>query len=138
MVNNNLFPKLRSTLSIEELEDPWAKELFIALEEWYRDDAPGMGEAALPHTLVARIPHDALRNYVVEQDAARAFSSNPELYIEEGIRRVKQKRLERRQAEIVVELRAQRRQETGRGLEDLLVEKMYIDAELRRLKEANE
>ncbi|MDR2501104.1 MAG: DNA primase [Treponema sp.] len=138
LVNNSLFPKLRSTLSIEELEDPWAKALFIALEEWFRDDAPGMGEAALPHTLVARIPHDVLRNYVVEQDAARAFSSNPELYIEEGIRRVKQKRLERRQAEIVVELRAQQRRETGRGLEDLLVEKMHIDAELRRLKEANE
>jgi DNA primase len=133
LVNNAVYPKLRSILSIEELDDPRAKELFIVLEEWYRNDAPGMGEAALPPDLVARIPHGALRNLVIAQGASQAFSSNPELYIEEGIQRVKQKRLERRQAEIVIALRTQ----TRGDLEDLLVEKMHIDAELRRLKETN-
>ena len=131
VIHRELTARLRSTLAIEELEDPQAKELFIALEEWFRNDAPGIDD------LLSRIQDQALRNFVIEQSASAAFSVNPETLFEDGIRRVKQKRLERRQAEIIIELRTQKRGESRRSLDDLLAEKVHIDAELRNFKEAN-
>jgi DNA primase len=142
-VNHRLFTRLRSTLSVEELEDPQAKELFIALEEWFRngvpeEDAPVGGEAVLPYDLLSRIHDEALRNFVIEQGASKAFFQDPDQLVRESVRRVKQKRLERRQAEIIIELRTQKRGEGGLGLSDLLAEKVHVDAELLRLKDANE
>jgi DNA primase len=138
LVNNALYTKLRSTLSIEDFEDPHARELWIALEEWFRNDMPGMDD------LVSRIDSKALRTFVYQQNAGAAFSHNPEQLVADGIRKVKRKRLERRLAKIVTELRIAKNEKSqdsalrGRHLEDLLVEKVHLDAELRRLKEANE
>jgi DNA primase len=141
LVNPGWYPKLRASLSsilpIEEIDDPRAKELFIALEEWFRNDAPGLDD------LLARIQDEALRSFVVEQAASQAFSNNPELLFGESMKRIRQKRLERRQAEIIIELGTQKRGDEGGGLrggglQDLLAEKVYVDAELHRLKEANQ
>jgi DNA primase len=146
LVNHWLYPKLRSSLSIEELEDPGAKELFIALEEWFRNRNTGEEDRvqAIPPDLLSRINGDALRNFVIEQGVKGAFSSNPELLVQDSIRRIKVKRLERRQGEIVMELRKRKtgHEESGMPLpafspaspEDLLAEKVHIDAELIRLR----
>jgi DNA primase len=146
LVNHWLYPKLRSSLSIEELEDPGAKELFIALEEWFRNRNTGEEDRiqAIPPDLLSRINGDALRNFVIEQGVKGAFSSNPELLVRDGIRRIKVKRLERRQGEIVMELRRRKTGHEGSGMplpafspaspEDLLAEKVHIDAELVRLR----
>jgi DNA primase len=92
---------------------------------------------------------------VVHQGASEAFSDHPDRLAADGIKRVKQKRLERRRAEIVRELRIAKNADilprhngfsggTQGGLlsetrvEDLLAEKVHIDAELRRMKEATE
>ncbi|MDR1129344.1 MAG: DNA primase, partial [Treponema sp.] len=145
MVNQWMYPKLRSSLSIEELEDSGAKELFIALEEWFRNRNTGEGEKsrAIPPDLLSRISGEALRNFVIEQGVKGAFSSNPEALIQDSIRQIKIKRLERRQGEIVMELRKQKN-DSGVAApspaslpvssEDLLTEKIHIDAELLRLR----
>jgi DNA primase len=149
LVNPGLYPRLRGALAIEDLNDPGARELFIALEEWFRNDTPGMDD------LLSRIQDGALRNFVVHQGASEAFSDHPEQLVSDGIKRVKQKRLERRRSEIVRELRIAKGADilphhtgfpggTQGGLlaetrvEDLLAEKVHIDAELRRMKEATE
>jgi DNA primase len=148
LVNPGLYPKLRSTLSIEEFDDPGARELFIALEEWFRNDTPGVDD------LLSRIQDEGLRNFVVHQGASEAFSDYPERLVSDGIKRIKQKRLERRRLEIIRELRIMKNAAlpghsgfpggTPGGfpaeirIEDLLAEKVHIDAELRRMKEATE
>jgi DNA primase len=136
LVNHDLYPRLRSALVIEDFDDPAARELFIALEEWYRNDMPGMED------LKARISDEALRNFVIQQGVSEAFSMNPDKLVGDGIRKIRQKRLERRLARIVAELRITKyeRDQKGPGetaLEDLLSEKVHLDAELRLLKEAN-
>jgi DNA primase len=140
VVNHALVPKLRSTLSLEELEDPGARELFIALEEWFRNEASGgeVNGAALPHELLSHIQDEGLRNFVLQQSASEAFSANPEQLFRDSIKRVRMKRLERRQKELIVALRMQNGGESGRRLDDLLAEKVHIDAELNRFKETNE
>jgi DNA primase len=149
LVNPGLYPKLRSALSIEEFDDSGAKELFIALEEWFRNDTPGVDD------LLARIQDEGLRNFVISQGASDAFSDQPERLVSDGIKRIKQKRLEHRRLEIVRELRIMKNAGspprhngfpggTPGGVlpelrvEDLLAEKVHIDAELRRMKEATE
>jgi DNA primase len=146
LVNRWLYPKLRSSLSIEELENPGAKELFIVLEEWFRNrNTDGEDRSqAIPPDLLSRINGDALRNFVIEQGIKGAFSANPELLVQDGIRQIKIKRLERRQGEIVMELRKRKTGYEGFNAslstslstspEDFLTEKVHIDAELLRLR----
>jgi DNA primase len=138
-VNDRLYPKFRTKLLIKDLEDPAAKELFIALEECFIHDESGMED------LLARISSESLRNFVIERGTSREFSANPEQLVLDGIKKVKQKRLHKRLTEIVTELRmlehvaAETHDEFQNGIrmEELLAEKMHIDTELRRLKEEN-
>ena len=145
-VNHRLYAKFRSLLPIDELEDPGAKELYIALEEWWRNDAAEAEtgtetpeSAGLPRELLDRIGSVSLRNYVLEQHARGAFSGNPGTLMADGVRKVREVSLVRRQKEIVIELRTQRGEGVmvpgRRSLADLLAEKLHLDEELKRLKE---
>jgi DNA primase len=124
-VNDNLYPQFRARISIKEIEDPSAKDLFIALEDCFVHDETGMD------ALLARISSDDVRKFIIERGTSAEFSSNPEQLISDGIKRIKQKRIERRLAKIVTELRLAK----GEDVEELLLEKTHIDAELHRLKE---
>jgi DNA primase len=128
-VHYRLYPTLRTGLLIKEIEDPFAKELFIALEECFIYDESGMD------ALLSRINREGLRNFVIKQAASREFSSNPDQLVADGIKRVKQRRLEKRLHEIVMELRLAASDTADVHPEELLAEKMHIDAELRRMKE---
>jgi DNA primase len=133
-VHDKLYPQFRARLSIKEIEDPAAKDLFIALEECFAHDESGL-DALLP-----RIASESVRRFIIEHGASDEFSANPEQIVSDGIKRIKQKRIERRLAKIVTELRLLEgadgdspRVQTAK--EELLLEKMHIDAELRKLKE---
>jgi DNA primase len=135
-VNDDLYPKFRSLLSIKEIEDPDAKDLFIALEDCFVHDETGL-DALLP-----RIRSDNVRKFIIKRGASDEFS-DPEQLISDGIKRIKQRRIERRLANIVTELHLIENvkddpnniNRDGSRLEELLREKMHIDAELRRLKQ---
>jgi DNA primase len=129
-VNHDLYPKLRSEVLLEEVKDPDARALFIALEEWYRNDTPGIDD------LFNRIENADLKRFIMEQAGSDAFKVNPRLAVADGIKRIKQKGLEARRKEIVKELRMARG--NAARLDELLLEKVHIDAELHRIKEAKE
>ncbi|MDR2783518.1 MAG: DNA primase [Treponema sp.] len=139
-VNDDLYSQFRARLSIEEIEDPAAKDIFIALEECFVRDETGL-DALLP-----RISSENARKFIVERGVTMEFSSNPEQLISDGIKRIKQKRIERRSAKIVTEIRLiesnqNKDENTYRSAmrdDELLLEKMHIDAELRKLKESKE
>jgi DNA primase len=147
-INHRLYAKFRSILPIEELEDPKAKELYVALEEWFRNEAPDTfgavspgvpgADAVLPGELLSRVRSEALRTFVLGQSAQGAFSRNPENLMIGGAKRIRQKRLDRRRKEIVVEMRTQtgvdNRASNRRSLEDLLAEKVHLDEELKKLQ----
>lgn len=134
IANRNLYLRLRTSLSIEEVEDPRAKELFIALEECYRNDIEDVDG------LLSQIQDEDLRKFVLEKAASKAFSEKPEQLVSDGIKRIRAKRLERRRAEIILKLRSARTGglQSQQQLEELLSEKVHIDAELLRLKEDKE
>jgi hypothetical protein len=77
---------------------------------------------------------------VAEKGTSKEFLTDPEQLIKDGIKRIQQKKLKRRLSEIVAELHklespaaAPEGLRTDLRIEELLVEKMHVDTELRRL-----
>lgn len=132
-VNTALFPEFRASITMREIEDPYAKELFIALEESFRNDETD--------AFMSRISSSALRNFIIERGISAEFKGDskrdPAKLMEDGIRRIKVKKLRRRLSEIGAELRMKERNSGGiitGGDDDLIAEKMHIDAEIRKLE----
>jgi len=134
-----LFLKLRTVLAINEMEDPNARDIFIALEECIRYGETGMDE------LLARIPSPELRRLLVEKSSSGEFSVNSEQLASDGLKRLRIKRMERQQEDIIVKLRSMKNNARLGGdpyesaedwhleVKELLIEKMRIDDELSQL-----
>jgi DNA primase len=131
-VNFHLYPQFRTALEIKEIEDPAAKELFIALEECFIHEETGIDD------LLSRISSGALRNFVAERGTSREFSANPEQLVSDGIRGFKKRRLHRRLSGIVRELGNLKNTNSPVSdevrINELLSEKMHIDEEIRELE----
>jgi DNA primase len=124
-VNFHLYPQFRSVMDIREIEDPAAKELFIALEECFVHEESGM------EVLLSRISSGPLRKFVLEKGASGEFSGSPEELLLDGVKILKKRRLQRRLSAIVSEMR----NPGGEArLEELVSEKMHLDAQIRELE----
>jgi DNA primase len=133
-VNMELYPEFRASIEMKEIEDPCARELFVALEECFINEESGTD------AFLARINSDSLRNFIVERGISPEFRANekrdPKKLMEDGIKRVKEKKLRRRLSEINAELRIMERNTGAAGddLSGLVAEKMQLDAEIRKLE----
>ncbi|TCW60188.1 DNA primase [Treponema sp. J25] len=126
------YPFVRAHLSPDMVEDSRAKELFVSLEECYRLGREDMD------SLLEQIQDPLLRDFVLEKTAEGAFSVQPEKIVQDGIRRIRIRHLERQRTTVVTKLKlAQSQLEYSRqdSLEDMLAEIMHIDAEIKRLKD---
>ena len=129
--HRDYFAQVRNLLGQEDLEDPRARKLFVALEECYR-----AGESS-EDSLLARLEDPELRGEVLARTASGAFAEEPERQIWDGLRWVRRRALERRGAGLPPRLAAPGQQEPA-GLRDLLAEKMHIDEELAKLKKGKQ
>ncbi|MDR0600707.1 MAG: DNA primase [Treponema sp.] len=129
-VNPGLFKALRAALSLDDLEDPRARELYIILEEWYRESG-ALGRGTGGRGLIDRVAEGELRDFIMRGETSGAFA-NPEKLLGDGVLKIKGKILERKRRDIIRELRDPALKADTQG--DLLSEKMYIDAELTRLR----
>lgn len=121
-----LFEALRAELPGEEFEDRDAKELYLALEECLRSD-----ELFLD-ALLARLSDEALRDFIAAKSTAREFSDRADRIVEGAIRGIRVKHLERRGRKLDTELRLA--VNSGRGADDLLLEKQFVIDELQKLQ----
>jgi len=122
------FLEVRKGVRLEDLQDAGARQIYIALEECFRNDEFSM-ERLLP-----RIEDESIRNLLMEKASSEEFAVNQKEYIEKSIRRIKELSLKRKQDEIDGKLREYDRQKTDYGvLRDLQLEKMYVDEELKKL-----
>jgi DNA primase len=130
-----LFQKFRAALEINEIEDPYAKELFIALEECIR-----YGENTIDE-LLARVSSAELRKNILERSVSGEFSANSGQIVADGIKKIREKRLRHSQEEIIVKLRLIKKageEERNAKEKELLAEKMLIDDELFNLKQGKQ
>ena len=125
----SLIKKFRANLNIGDFDDLNAKDLLIAMEECYRYGETGMDK------LLERITSTSLRKMVLEGSATGEFSINKELYISDGIKKLREKRLNRQQEEIIIKLRKAKNNHEDDEAKELLAEKMHVDNELYQLKQ---
>jgi DNA primase len=125
--HRDYFAQVRNLLGPEDLEDPRARKLFVALEECFR-----AGESSAD-SLLARIEDPELRGEVLARTASGAFAEDPERQVRDGLVSVRRRGLERRSAGLSALLAAPGGLEQA-ALRDLLAEKMLIDDELAKLK----
>ena len=125
-----LFLKFRAALKINDVNDPNAKELYIALEECIRYGENSMDE------FLARITSPGLRDFILSRSASGEFFLNSGKYVSDGINTLKIKSLERRKEEIFVILRSiKKEEEQDSEAKVLLAEIMDIDSKLSQLKQ---
>jgi len=134
-----LFSRFRFSLDINDFGDPYAKEIYIALEECFRYGEDGIDE------LLARISSPELKKIIVERSVTGEFSNNTEQFINDGIKKIKRKGLEQKQKEIIIKLRSLKKNSSGEGnasdtmddVRELLADKMRLDEELNQMKQGS-
>jgi DNA primase len=124
------FADVRTSISIDDLEDAEAKRLYIALEESFRNDDDTMD------AFLARIENERVRTMLFERMAAGEFQLNEDKFIADGIRSLRIRALERKNDAIKRSIAriSSDSSNVDSGINDLMYEKMYLDAELSRLK----
>jgi DNA primase len=131
---NGNYPQFRPLISIKEIEDPAAKDLFIALEDCFLHDEVGADNKIKLDVLLPRISSENVRKFISERSISDEFFSNSEKLISDGIKRIRAKRIERRRAKIVVELSIAASEKDTARIEELLLEKGHLDIELQSFK----
>lgn len=128
-VNREFFPYVRARVSIDDLEDPRGKELFVALEECYR-----RGEESIDALLNA-VDDSRLRELIVEKHSSDEFGRNQERSIKEAVSRLRERSLQRQRKEVLARLkRAQASGLQEDDIKNLQLDIMFFDSELQKLK----
>ncbi len=131
VANPDFFSILRTQLKASDFDDSYAKDLFIILEECYREDAYTYD------SLIAKCYSEPLRNIVSQAILNGEFANNGKKLIEDGINFVKRNILHKKQDNIIGRLRllnGQKSVDTEKLMIELIEEKNSIDCELKKLK----
>lgn len=126
--HRQFFPFVRARLKIDDFQDPRGKELFVALEECYRQ-----GEGSL-EKLLEKIGTKELKDLILEKIAKEEFNVNVEMIIHDGVDRIKEKSLLRKREEIELTLRKSRSRGDLDEERKLIAEKVFLDKELLKYK----
>ncbi len=126
-VNRDYFSWLRNTIIEDDIEDSRAKELYIALEECFRNEENSL-ESLLEH-----IEDPGLKELLLRKISSEEFNINQDRLIRDGISRIKQRSLETKRS-CVASLITKRAGSRPEELKELLAEKIFLDEELQKLK----
>jgi DNA primase len=127
--NPELYPALRARdLRLEDLQDPKARQVYLALEECFRAEQQGL------RALVERIEDADLRTLILEKAAGGEFGANAEALVRDAARWHKRGRLEERRQRLVAEIRRAQQQSDPDAVRRLQEEKMSLDQEIGELR----
>jgi DNA primase len=131
-VNMALFQEFRAAVEIKEIEDPYAKEIFIAMEDCFRREESDI------NSLLERIQDEPLRKLIANKGTTDEFKFDfARQIMEDGIKKIVGKnKLHKRLTEITALMRNIERDagDYAADMEELLAEKMSIDSRLRELE----
>ncbi len=134
VANMSFFPLMRASLTSDDFEDQDARDLFIVLEECFRQQSTSYD------SLLSRCPHDGLRTLVTETVLNGEFSENAQKVIEDSIQLIQKNGLEKRRSRLVSRMNLIRgtSPDEVRLINEMMAEKQSIDEELAKLKDMNE
>ncbi len=128
VANFDFFPIMRSSLSIDDFEGVLAREMFITLEECYREGAVSTD------SILSRCSEE-VKNIVINIITSGEFANNSQKVIEGSVLMLKKKSLIRKREKLVNKMRQIQScvQDDTSDLDFLISEKMSIDSELNKL-----
>ena len=131
VANEDLFEVARAEIGPADFDDEPLKDAFIVMEECFRG---GILNVA---SVTDRLTSEGLKTFILQKVSDGAYAINPERFVVDGVRGVKERALERRKERIVARIREYDEARDGDeiSLNDLMYEKMYLDGELTRIKE---
>jgi DNA primase len=132
LVNNRkFFQKLRKSVSIQQINDTDAAEIFTALEESLRE-----GETSFEY-LLERIEDIKIRQMVIMSFGQNEFIEEAENIINEAVQKIKLRSLFSKQKKIVQQIKSAAVQGINEiDLNKLLFEKKFIDEEIKKLRKS--
>lgn len=121
------YPQFRNMIPLEDLREPAARDMYIALEETFRE-----GVMDFEH-LVSRLESGDLRDTVRRRQLNEEFAGETEKFIKDGVYRIKTTLLESRRTNVEQALNRFNHMDKPdfSAIKELLEEKMIIDQTLR-------
>ncbi len=122
------FGFLRQWITSEDLESPEARELYAVLEDGYR-----RGTTRL-EVVLSRLDDESLRTVVAARASGDEFTGDPERVIRDAVYRLRSQTLGRRRKRVESAVKSGSFADDQKALDELLQEKMFLDAELEKLR----
>ena len=131
VVNRRLFVELRSEVRLEDFEDVIAKQLYIALEECFREGKESFDD------LISKCESPELQKLITQVINTEEFSKeNSENILEDGIKLIGLNKLKKRRRYVVNRLHILSLKDDGndREVQDLLMEKKELDDQISNIR----
>ncbi|MCR5290858.1 MAG: DNA primase [Treponema sp.] len=123
------FEMMRSELSVQDFEDPLAQQIFIALEDSYKE-----GESAFTlNGILNRCENKELQQLITRVIANNEFSDNTKKIVQDSISLIKRNSLERQKEVVMTQIRTASDAHDADALKTLLAAKMNIDKKLQSM-----
>jgi DNA primase len=128
IANFEFFPELRAALCVDDFEDSLARDMFISMEECYRQEAVSVS------ALLSKFDNNAVKQLVTDAITTGEYDSYDLDAIKKSIKRIKRNSLERRRNTVQNLIRqiAVVTSDDQKRLNELLFQKMCIDSELKQ------
>ncbi len=128
VANRDYFAFVRKTLTAEDLKDRRARDVYVALEECYRNEEESI------ELLLSRIGRPEVARMITERLSSDEFRVNPEKAVRDAVFRIKERSLREQQKRVDSLLRRENVNDAEFTTENLLQEKMVLNRELQKLK----
>ncbi len=128
MESRKNFEDIRSRIALDDFEDPRGRELYITLEELYREEEWSIDR------ICQRISDEALKDFVLSKLISSEFKMNQERLINDSVMFLKRRNLERQRQQVLKAIQRCERTNQAEELSQLLEKKMYLDGELEKLR----
>ncbi len=126
--NMEQFGFFRQWITPEDLQSPEARDLYAVLEDGFR-----RGTTRL-EVILSRLDDEALRTVVAARASSDEYTAEPEKVVRDAVYRLRSRSITRRRRKIEATIKSGDAAGDQRTLDELLQEKMYLDAELEKLR----
>jgi DNA primase len=128
--NPQFYPLVRRELEFDDIEDSRARELYVALEEAFREER----QQELDYVL-SSLESPEIADMVMRKVSSEEFTVNAEQMIKESVRTIKVHSLETQRRRLNEEIKKVEVEDSdSERMREMLSEKMYLNEELKRIK----
>jgi DNA primase len=128
--NPQYYSLVRRELSFEDVIDPRARELYIAMEEAFREERLQEMDYVL-----SKLENEETTDLIMRKASSEEFAVNAEQVVKDSVRRIKIRSLEeqrRRLNDTIKKVEVEGAD--SESMREMLSEKMYLNEELKRIK----